>query len=129
MLNSAPQRPFPLKGRFYANIFIHFEPTGEHLYDNEWDEVDDFYPPYLVSGSPWTQDWEKRNPTGWKKSSPSMAAVEREEGHAAAGLGDLDSLKDIAASNKRALHAKDKNGWVSFIAKAVPCFFYRRTQF
>ena len=40
-----------------------------------------------------------------------MAAVDREEGHAAAGVGDVDSLKEIAASNKRALHAKDKNGW------------------
>jgi hypothetical protein len=24
-------RPFPLKGRFYANIFIHFEPVGHTL--------------------------------------------------------------------------------------------------
>ena len=24
-------RPFPLKGRYFANIFIHFEPTGRKL--------------------------------------------------------------------------------------------------
>jgi len=24
-------RPFPLKGRYFANIFIHFEPTGHRL--------------------------------------------------------------------------------------------------
>ena len=58
-------------------------------------------------------NWERRNPTGWKKNSPSMAAVQREEGHVAASLGDLESLKEIATENKRALHAKDKNGWVS----------------
>jgi len=27
-------RPFPLKGRFFANIFIHFEPTG-NLIDSD----------------------------------------------------------------------------------------------
>jgi hypothetical protein len=26
--------PFPLKGRYYANIFIHFEPTGLSLCHN-----------------------------------------------------------------------------------------------
>lgn len=23
-------RPFPLKGRYFANVFIHFQPTGHH---------------------------------------------------------------------------------------------------
>jgi prolyl 4-hydroxylase len=59
-------RPFPLKGNFYANIFIHFEPTGEHLHDGKWDNVDDFYPPYLVPDSPEMKHWERNNPTGWK---------------------------------------------------------------
>jgi hypothetical protein len=59
-------RPFPLKGNFYANIFIHFEPTGEHLYDGEWDDVDDFYPPYVLPDSPEMKNWERKNPTGWK---------------------------------------------------------------
>ena len=27
--------PFPLKGRFYASLFIHFEPTGHSLGRNE----------------------------------------------------------------------------------------------
>jgi hypothetical protein len=59
-------RPFPLKGNFYANIFIHFEPTGEHLNDGEWDNVDDFYPPYVLPDSAEMKNWERKNPTGWK---------------------------------------------------------------
>jgi hypothetical protein len=105
------QRPFALKGRFYANIFIHFEPTGEHLYDGEWDNIDDFYPPYILPDSPEMAHWGRSNPGGWKKNSPSMAAVDRPDGHIAAGLGDIEALKELAVENKRALHAKDKNGW------------------
>jgi hypothetical protein len=104
-------RPFPLKGRYYANIFIHFEPTGQHLRDNEWEEMDDFHPPYILPDSPEMKNWEQRNPAGWKKPSPSAAAVSVPEGHAAAQHGDIESLKELAISNKRALRMKDSNGW------------------
>lgn len=104
-------RPFPLKGRFYANIFIHFEPTGEHLYDGEWDEVDDFFPPYILPNSPEMKHWERQNPAGWKKQSPSAAQVTKQLGHAAAAVGDVEVLKEIAAEDRRALHAADENGW------------------
>jgi prolyl 4-hydroxylase len=105
-------RPFPLKGNYYANIFIHFEPTGEHLYDGDWEKVDDFYPPYIMPGTPEIDNWERRNPSGWKKQSPSAAVVPGlSEEHAAAAHGDTDSLREIAKENRRALHSKDKNGW------------------
>ena len=44
-------RPFPLKGRYMANIFVHFEPVGS-LYDPSTDKrhfVADL-PPYLIPG-------------------------------------------------------------------------------
>jgi prolyl 4-hydroxylase len=104
-------RPFALKGRFYANIFIHFEPTGEHVYDGEWESGDTFYPPYILPDSPEFKNWERRNPAGWKKQSPSAAQVTMSEGHAAAAVGDVEVLKELAVVDKRALHAKDKNGW------------------
>jgi prolyl 4-hydroxylase len=106
-------RPFALKGRFYANVFIHFEPTGEPLYDDgNWEGVDDFYPPYVVPDSPEFNNWERRNPAGWKKHSPSAAQVtSKSEAHAAAAVGDVEVLKELAAENKRVIHAKDKNGW------------------
>lgn len=104
-------RPFALKGKYYANIFIHFEPTGEHLYDGEWEELDDFFPPYILPNSPEMTMWERRNPAGWKKQSPSAAQVTKQMGHAAAAVGDVEVLKEIAVENKRALHARDENGW------------------
>lgn len=33
------------------------------------------------------------------------------EGHAAAAVGDVETLKELAVENKRALHAQDANGW------------------
>jgi prolyl 4-hydroxylase len=68
-------RPFPLKGSYYANVFVHFEPIGslgrttsstgevkeDPMYDPELD-----LPPYLVPGSVWEADWRSKNPTGWK---------------------------------------------------------------
>lgn len=105
------QRPFALKGRFYANIFIHFEPTGEHLNDGEWEELDGFFPPYILQDSPEMKNWARRNPGGWKRNSPSAAQVTKPEGHAAAAAGDVEALLEIATENKRALHQQDQNGW------------------
>jgi hypothetical protein len=107
-------RPFPLKGRYFANIFIHFEPTGRKLGDTSDDymnELDDFLPPYIIPGSPEVENWVSRNPNGWKIPSPSAAHVDVPQGHAAAATGDVDALKRMAKKNKNALHLKDKNGW------------------
>ncbi len=60
-------RPFPLKGKLYANIFVHFEPIGsldpkaKSMYDPNVD-----LPPYLIAGSKWEADWRSKNPNGWK---------------------------------------------------------------
>eukprot|EP00980_Cylindrotheca_fusiformis_P021174 scaffold8136_cov127-Cylindrotheca_fusiformis.AAC.14 len=104
-------RPFPMKGRMYANIFIHFEPTGEHLNDEGWDDIDDFYPPYIQSNSPWLTTWKRTNPNGWKKNSPSAAAVAQPRAHSAAAAGDIDLLQKLSFDDKNALHLKDANGW------------------
>jgi prolyl 4-hydroxylase len=104
-------RPFALKGNFYANVFVHFEPTGEHLHDNGFDDVDDFYPPYLLLDSPEIDNWARRNPSGWRKHSPSAAGLARPKGHSAAALGDVDSLQRLAREDKNAMHTKDVNGW------------------
>lgn len=60
-------RPFPLKGRYFANVFVHFEPIGsldpnaESWYDPKLD-----LPPYLIPGSKWEADWRSKNSDGWK---------------------------------------------------------------
>ena len=109
-------RPFALKGKYFANIFIHFEITGRKLgvtSDAYLEELDDFLPPYLIPGSPWVEEWTRRNPQGWKKKSPSapLQQVHSPEGHHAAATGDLERLEAIARKNRRALHQTDQNGW------------------
>lgn len=109
-------RPFPLKGRSFSNIFIHFEPTGRKLGDTGDDyleELDDFYPPYLVQDSPETSNWAARNPGGWHKTVPSapIHQVAAPEGHYAAATGDLDLLAKVAKKDRKALKKADQNGW------------------
>jgi prolyl 4-hydroxylase len=107
-------RPFPLKGKFFANIFIHFEPTGRKLADHTdsyLDELDDLLPPYIIPGSPEVEKWKSRNPNGWKIPSPSAAHVDVPAGHAAAANGDVDGLAEIAKTDKKMLHQQDRNGW------------------
>lgn len=76
-------RPFPLKGRFYANVFIHFEPNGHSLrhearVESGGDvaekyrravergagghEADhDGMPSYIVAGSPEEKKWKREH--------------------------------------------------------------------
>lgn len=107
-------RPFPLKGRYFANIFIHFEPTGRHIYhrsDEPDDVLSDDFPPYIIRGSPEEENWRRGNPTGWKMTSPSATQVDVPETHLAAAKGDVDRLTEIAVENARLLHHTDRNGW------------------
>jgi len=109
-------RPFELKGRYYANIFIHFEPTGRPLHDDSNDylnNLDDFLPPYIVPGSAEVDKWTKQNPHGWRRPSPSapIQQINSPEGHHAAALGDVEHLAKIASKSRRSLNAKDQNGW------------------
>lgn len=48
--NSNPGRPFPLKGNYYANVFIHFEPI-DPIPGMPEPEAD--IPPYVIPGSVW----------------------------------------------------------------------------
>ena len=95
-------RPFPLKGRFMANLFIHFEPTGHslkyHGYDpraelrdntqqyrkavehasggHETDHHDtSSLPPYLLPGSPEVEYYfAHRRSDRYFKQSPSVGS-------------------------------------------------------
>jgi len=101
-------RPFPLQGKYFANIFIHFEPTGQHL-NGRWEDIDECIPPYIVADSPEVENWKKRNPNCWNNDAPSIDL--RPKGHIAASKGDIETLKKIADENKEALHLKDENQW------------------
>lgn len=126
-------RPFPLKGRFMANIFVHFEPTGHSLRHNarmeqEQMDKDQKYrdalergvgghendnsglPPYILTGTPEEDHWRMTHPGGFKskrRSSTTGSTV----AHLAAQGGDLEALKREVQGKKNAVNAKDKNGW------------------
>jgi len=107
-------RPFAMKGNFYANVFIHFQPTGKPLNFENYDfveDLDDFYPPYIIKGSAEAEHWKKRNPTGWHQESPSGAHVDTLPAFEAAAKNDLDMLQQLASEDRRSLIAKDRNGW------------------
>jgi prolyl 4-hydroxylase len=60
-------RPFALRGRYYASIFIHFEPIGplntSDVFENIYDNMR--YPPYIIPGESWDSEWRDENPNGW----------------------------------------------------------------
>lgn len=117
-------RPFPLKGRYMANVFVHFEPKAMR---------DDGFPVYLKADAPdaivdtWRAQVAENAGEGLEESqfldadgnslgnSESDSIDEGEEGsneaHLAAGQGDTDLLLDIAEDSADDLHATDANGW------------------
>lgn len=109
-------RPFPLKGRYYANIFIHFEPTGRPLGDTSddyLDTLDDFYPPYLLPDSPELSNWASRHPQGWKKPAPNapIQQVFSPDAHVAAATGEYERMQELARKNRKLLVKTDHLGW------------------
>lgn len=81
-------RPFPLKGRYYANIFIHFAPLTA-IKDGVASAHDD------LSGSLTAED------TGMKGESAADAAAR----------GNVASLQEIAEKNRSLLFQADQNLW------------------
>ena len=125
-------RPFPMKGRFYANIFIHFEPIGHSLRHGaagpEGDttsqyrraveegtggghEHDTSIPPYIVEGTEEAERYHRQHPEGWKSSGAGFDTGST-PAHKAAMTGDVNSLKELAITNKAYLTARDSNGWM-----------------
>jgi len=104
-------RPFPLKGRFYANVFIHFEPfegwevarDKTQLGDNNGD-----LPPYILPGSPEEAIFRESNPNGWSKY---FAEGEEPPVNNYAADGRLSKLQEVAQLDPRLLWYQDENGW------------------
>jgi len=122
-------RPFPLKGRFYANVFIHFEPVGHTLRHEESLEQENTdladppaiydkatgkrLPPYIVPDSPQAAAWLSSNPDGW--TDPIISDSDKHESfsdaHAAAQQGDLETLQSLHEQSQEEVHKEDANGW------------------
>ena len=104
-------RPFPLKGRSFANVFIHFEPyDGWHDardQTNMGDNTGDL-PPYIIPGSPEEAHFRKKNPNGWFKD---FAEGDEPPMNQFALEGSLEDLQIAAAIEPRLLWFTDSNGW------------------
>ena len=127
-------RPFPLKGRYFANIFVHFEPVGHSLRHNGKEaaeraaagkndnhatggheqEESDGLPPYIVRGSVEEDKWRATHPNGSpgrKKKKTSEFTTGSTPAHLAAQTGDADELKNVIDKLGHLIDAKDANGW------------------
>lgn len=132
-------RPFPMVGKYYANIFVHFEPVGHtkrhHDHDTDaGEDVDEKYkealakgsgghetdndglPPYIIRGSKEEAHWRATHPDGQKTKKKASFTTGSTGAHLAAQGGDVDKLKEVTKTDKTMVHAKDANGWqpVSF---------------
>ena len=81
-------RPFPMNGRYYANMFLHWEVLGNG--HRSKDDSSLWLPPYLIAGSKMESDWKERNPQGWTRLSKDsvLNAVRR---------GDVRFLRHVHA--------------------------------
>jgi prolyl 4-hydroxylase len=103
-------RPFPLKGKYYANVFIHFEPDPYEAYKEG-------LPNYILEGSIEATRFRNGEYEG-EIPSPNAAVLQQASrgwgahiSHDAAGDGELEVLKKIAEEDSSKLHIPDDNGW------------------
>lgn len=129
-------RPFPLKGRHYSMLFIHFEPTGHSLRHNADAGIKDVelqykqaaedskggqsashdtLPPYIIRESPEEIHWKELHPEGWKE--PEFNPLNRtikSKLHKAAANGDVTELERVLEKDTgrvRAVDYRDDEGW------------------
>lgn len=97
-------RPFPLNGRFYANVFVHFEALGPRNASEA--AADSDLPPYLIPDSSWEPEYRDMHPDGWQALKDPLSAINR---------GDLHTLKYLLTINPSLAHV-DEDGWLPLFA-------------
>lgn len=131
-------RPFRMKGRHFANIFIHFEPTGHSLRHNAKEAAahaeagnhherykkdaaaglggheaaeSDGMPAYILHGSIEEERWRRSHPSNKRSARKDSFATGSTPAHRAAQKGDADELSTVIDKLEHLLDAKDANGW------------------
>lgn len=126
-------RPFPLKGRYYANVFIHFEPISSSLKHNikrDDKDVDAKYkesvankhgghehhdsglPDYIISEDSYeARTWFSEHPDAQRSAKAPAFETGSTEAHQAAQRGDTVTLQKVLSKEKDLVHKKDNNGW------------------
>jgi prolyl 4-hydroxylase len=126
-------RPFPMKGKYFANLFVHFEPIGHSMRHHSHktdagDDVDQKYrealmrgsgghendqdglPSYILPGTPEEDHWRALHPNGAQPKNKSFTTGST-GAHLAAQDGDVEKLKHAVKKKKDLISAKDANGW------------------
>ena len=138
-------RPFPLKGKYMANVFIHFEPTGHSLKHHgytpsegdvgqqyrkssekgseglEGEEEHTGLPPYLLPDSPEAASYKGRHPAGNVKSNLRRRDTNETDttaAHLLAAKGNIEELLELLAKETQLVDAKDYNGWTPLLEGA-----------
>jgi ankyrin repeat protein len=105
-----------LKGRYFANLFIHFIPV-DHDQVNALDKK--LHPSSRVSGHEGHNHDADELVHGdhYSESEENEAVIGtpgQTELHRAAQRGDFHMVESILTSDKKMLHLKDVNGWTPF---------------
>jgi prolyl 4-hydroxylase len=121
-------RPFPLKGRYYANLFIHMEPTGHSIRYHDHTGIDSKpsesnnskrlfgghetnfvpgdLPPYILPESPEALHWQLGHGPPSENSLMVGYPV-----HDMAAAGRTQELIQYLDGKEYLIHAKDEYGW------------------
>ena len=99
-------RPAPLNGKFYANIFVHFEPIDHKEMNRKF---------RLENGLNVVNQYDIYVSDNHNNRDDGDEFVEgitpQSELHEAAALGDLPKVKSLLERNRELLHAVDQNQW------------------
>eukprot|EP00339_Tiarina_fusa_P001681 CAMPEP_0116998590 /NCGR_PEP_ID=MMETSP0472-20121206/1610_1 /TAXON_ID=693140 ORGANISM="Tiarina fusus, Strain LIS" /NCGR_SAMPLE_ID=MMETSP0472 /ASSEMBLY_ACC=CAM_ASM_000603 /LENGTH=547 /DNA_ID=CAMNT_0004697791 /DNA_START=170 /DNA_END=1809 /DNA_ORIENTATION=+ len=93
-------RPYPLKGKFYANIFVHFEPISDHEGD-----VPLYIDPAIAGAAMYQAMMEDRTTHYGKQNVINL------EVHMLAGNGRTQELRQIVERDPKFIDAQDEMGW------------------
>ena len=104
-------RPFPLRGRFMANLFVHFEPVGPKNtpYDPSV-EHNSGLPPYIIPNTDIAEEWMETY-TEPRKPRVTSYTVNASYVHYAAKEGSLDQLVLEYEQNQNVIHEFDADGF------------------
>jgi prolyl 4-hydroxylase len=114
-------RPFPLKGKYYANIFVHFEPLGPPKSSDipySFGEKKPL-PPYLLPDTPWTEEWRTQFPNGWSSLENAVKLTQRGDIRALRYLKDVNPDKlsetDGTMANWKPIHEAARSGQLDIL--------------
>lgn len=105
--------PFPLHGRFMANIFVHFEPIG---YLSDPIDFRRKVPLYIDPDSPEAKSFEKEHPDGHAYNVMEQTQYGGNKAHFQASIGDVQQLSKLLERSGYLIHGRDENRWTPLAA-------------